>query len=236
MQLSKAEFKAFETLRKSKLEVFRIRDISLLLDTNKASAYNIVKALKNKKAIEILKNGVFALKGTDEFLIATSLNWPSYISFWTALNYYGFSDNMPKIIFLASTRYHKQVKSFKYVTISKQRFFGYLNINGIIIAEKEKAIIDSLMLPKYSGGISEIKKCLQVALKKIDISKLITYALKISSKSVIRRLGFLLEGFEIKENKLKLLLKNIGNGYELLDPALKKKNNLNKKWLLDINV
>jgi predicted transcriptional regulator of viral defense system len=28
----------------------------------------------------------------------------------------------------------------------------------------------------------------------------------------------------------------IGKGYELLDPSLKKRNNLNKKWLLDVNI
>jgi len=62
---------------------------------------------------------------------------------------------------------------------------------------------------------------------------LIDYALKIDSKAVIRRLGFLLETNNYK--KTAELKKNLGKGYEKLDPSLKKKNKLNKDWLLDIN-
>ena len=48
-------------------------------------------------------------------------------------------------------------------------------------------------------------------------------------------MGFILEMLKFNENILKKLRKNTGNGYELLDPDLKKKNNFNKKWMLDIN-
>ena len=234
MQLSKLEDKAYETLKRNKIEVFRIKDICLLIGINKTKAYNLIKSLKRKRAIESIKKGDFSLRGTNEFIIATSLNWPSYISFWTSLNYYGFSDQMPQKIFLASTKYHKETKQFKYITISRKRFFGYQNINGIVIAEKEKAIIDSLLFPKYSGGISEIIFCIKSGEKRLDINKIVDYALKAESKALIRRLGFILEKLGIK--KTKLLEKNIGEGYELLDPTLKKRNNLNKKWLLDVNI
>ncbi|MFT4297859.1 MAG: hypothetical protein ACMXX5_01575 [Candidatus Woesearchaeota archaeon] len=91
------------------------------------------------------------------------------------------------------------------------------------------------MFPKYSSGISHIKECLAKAIKEIDIEKLVSYALKIEVKSVIRRLGYILEELKVKNNNIKLLHKNIGKGFELLDPSLKSANNLNKKWLLDIN-
>ena len=232
MQLSKLENLTYEALKNNGFSVFRIRDLCLLLKIKRTKAYNIIKSLKKKNAIKKIKNGLFSFTDVNEFTLATSIHFPSYISFWSALNYYGFTDNMPIKIFLATTKFSKEINDFRYITISKKRFFGYIKINELVIAEKEKAIIDSLLFPKYSGGIKEISKSIKTALKEIDIKKLIKYAEKVQSKAVLRRLGFILElnGYNLKNIKRK-----IGKGYELLDPNLKRKNNLNNKWLLDIN-
>jgi len=236
MQLSNLENRVYEKLKKEGFSVFRIRDICLLMNINKTKVYNIIKALNRKKAIIKIKNGLFAFRGANELEIASSINYPSYISFWTALNYYGYSDQNPNKIFLATTKYSKDIGNFKFVTISKNRFFGYISKGDIVIADREKAFVDSLLFPKYSGGMKEIGRCLKYAVEKkeIDAKKLMKHALFMKSKAVLRRLGFLIENSGYKAN-LSNLNKRIGKGYELLDPSLKKKNNLNKKWLLDIN-
>ena len=141
MQLSKLEDKAYGELKRNGLEIFRIRDLCLILNINKTKAYNLIKSLRKKNAIEKFAKGVFSLKGTDEFVVAVNLNWPSYISFWSALNYYGLSDQNPKKIFLATTKYSREIKNFKYITISKNRFFGYTLVGKINIAEKEKVAV-----------------------------------------------------------------------------------------------
>lgn len=234
MQLSKLENQAYEKLKKENFVVFKAKDIQMLLKISRLKTYNLLKALKKKKAIMATGKRSFCMNDANEFITSTRINYPSYISFWSALNYYGFSDNMPKKIFLATTKYSKEINRFKYITISKKKFFGYVSINGIIIAEKEKAFIDCLMFPKYSGGIKEIKNSLENSKKSINARKLINYALKINHKGAIRRLGFLLEKIGLKEG-LDKLKKNIGKGFMLLDPSMQKKNNLNKSWLLDIN-
>ena len=235
MQLSKLESMAYETLKRENLAIFRAKDLILLLGIDRTKAYNLIKALKKKKAIETVKGGVYALQGSNELAIGSSLNWPSYISFWSALSYYGFSDQMPKTMFYATTRYRKKIKNYKYATLSKKRFFGYIKIGELVIAEKEKSIIDSLLLPKYSGGVREVISCFRSAMPELDKDKLAEYALKMESKSVLRRLGFILELIGCEERILKKIAKGIGKGYELLDPSLKKKNSLNKRWMLDIN-
>jgi predicted transcriptional regulator of viral defense system len=233
MNLSKLESKAYEELRKNKFIVFKVKDLIMLLGISETQAYNLIKALKNKDKIKKEK-GFFYFKDSDEFAVASNLNFSSYISFFSALNYYNFSDNIPKKIFLATTKYTKETNLFKWICISKKRFFGYVSIGNITIAEKEKAIIDSLLFPKYAGGIKEVRFALENAIKEINIDKIIEYAIKINNKAVIRRLGFLLESLNVKNiSKLK---KNIGKGYVLLDPTLLKKNNLNKNWLLDVNI
>ena len=234
MQLSKLENQTYEKLRKNNIHLFKTKDLCLLFEIKNIKAYNIIKALKKKEVIKKIGKGFFTFKGTNEFIIATSIHYPSYISFWSALNYYGFSDQMPKKIFIATTKYSKEINNFKYITLSKKRFFGYTRIDNIIMAEKEKAIIDCLHLPKYSGGIDEIIKAMDSALKELNIKKLVDYALKIENKAVLRRLGYILENKNYKN--IKKIRDNIGKGYELLDPSLKRKNNLNSRWLLDINI
>ncbi len=232
MLLSKNEDKVCGELRKRGFVVFKVKDLQKLLEMDKTKAYNIIKALKKKKVIKKMKN-FLAFADEEDFAVGNSIHYPSYISFWTALSYYGWSDQNPRVIFLATTRYKKQVESFKYVTLAKKRFFGYRKEGKFAIAEKEKAIIDSLLLPKYSGGIREIRKCLENAFAEINKEKLIEYAGKIGSKAVMRRLGYLLNNLGYKQTgKLK---KKMGSGYELLDPSLKRKYICDKEWLLDVN-
>lgn len=232
MLLSKNEDWAYRELKKQGFIVFKIKNLRLLLDIDSTKAYNLVKSLKRKKVIRKI-NGFFAFTDVDDFVLGANIHYPVYVSFWSALSYYGWSDQTPRTIFFATTKYKKNIGSFRYITLSKKRFFGYVNMERFAIAEKEKALIDSLLFPKYSGGMREIKICLEASFREINKEKLMTYALKLGSKAVVRRLGFLLESLQYK--KFHKLIKHIGRGYERLDPSLKRKNKLDKKWLLDLN-
>ena len=230
MQLSKLESLAFDTLKKNDIRVFRLNDIALLLGFDKIKTYNLIKALKKKKVIFSLNSGIYSLYDTNEFVVGVFFNNPSYLSFLSALNYYGFSDNLPRKITFVSTKYKKHEK-FEYVCLSKKRFFGYKKEGEILIAEKEKVFVDSLLMPKYSGGIKEISRILRDNFSKLHIGKLIDYALRVDSKMVLRRLGFILNDVLDKKSKL-LLLSKIGKGVGFLDPNIKIQRNLNKEWLL----
>lgn len=235
MQLSKKESKIYETLRKNNLLIFRRKDIQLLLKFTPGEAYNGIKALKQKGVIKNVGKRCLAFTDVNEFIIGQTINYPSYLSFWSALNYYGFSDQQPIMIFFATTHYSKQINNFKYVTLSKKRFFGYVSVGGVTVAEKEKAFVDSLLFPKYAGGVKEIMQALRNAENTITINTLTRYTTKINNKAVVRRLGFLLEQLNYKKIIIEKLRKQIGKGYECLDPSLPKKNKFNKRWLLDIN-
>lgn len=98
MQLSKTENKVYETLKNAKFSIFTLSEICQLLSIPKVKAYNIIKALKKKGVVK--KFGAsFAFSDADEFVIGSLLHFPSYISLWSALQYYGLSDQMPKKYF-----------------------------------------------------------------------------------------------------------------------------------------
>ena len=234
MQISKTENLAIETLKKNKLKFFKLNDLALLLEFDKTKTYNLIKALKKKKIIEAVSSGIYCLEDANDFEIGVYFNSPSYVSFLSALNYYGFSDNNPKKITFVSTKYKKH-KKFEFICLSKKRFFGYKKEGDIVIGEIEKVFVDSLLFPKYSGGIKETSRLLIGNLDKLDMNKLIDYSLKVESKMVLRRLGFILDEKLDKKNKEKLL-KKIGKGVGFLDPNIKTRRNLNKEWLLYTNL
>src|SRR3989338_5657214 len=192
MQLSKTENTVYETLKNAGFALFTVKDICQILSMKKTKVYNLLKALKKKGAIK--KFGVyFSFADADEFVIGPMLHFPSYLSLWSALQYYGLSDQMPKKIFLVTTKYRKSISNFVYVTVASHRYFGYKKIGNITIAEKEKVIVDSLFFPKYCGGLDEVYKSIKNGWKDIDKKKLVSYGRQMKSETVMRRVKYIIE-------------------------------------------
>ncbi len=115
--------------------------------------------LKNGTIIS-LKRGIytFANKDTDEFVVASKLYSPSYISLETALNIYGIIPDIPMNVTSVTTTTSKKIKTQKgvylYSKINKNLFFGYENTldkaSGLYypIALPEKALLDYIYIRK----------------------------------------------------------------------------------------
>jgi predicted transcriptional regulator of viral defense system len=94
--------------------------------------------LIQKKWILHLKRGLYAIvpldigiKGSEDFIfhnfiIASHLTSPYYIAFWSALNYHGLSDQIPKSVLIATNKAKKSLAilntEFVFVRISKNIF------------------------------------------------------------------------------------------------------------------
>jgi len=192
MQLSKTENKVYETLKNAGFVLFTVKNICQILSMKKIKVYNLIKALKRKGAIKKF-GAYFSFADADEFVIGPMLHFPSYLSLWSALQYYGLSDQMPKKIFLITTKYRKSINNFVYVTVASHRYFGYKKIGNITIAEKEKVIVDSLFFPKYCGGLDEVYKSIKNGWKDIDKKKLVSYGRQMKSETVMRRVKYIIE-------------------------------------------
>lgn len=245
--ISKSEYELIEKIRNSQVNVFSAQDVVKLLGWKKSKAYFTIHNLKNKGVIMSLINGRYTLSSVfqehEPFSVASHVIWPSYISFWSALNFYKFTEQLPRTIFVATTKAKKEItfeeQRIKFVSLSKERFFGYREANEVTIAEKEKAIVDSLLLPRYSGGINEIAKCLKNAWGELNKKTLAAYSLRMRNKSLVKRLGYLIEKEKLKIEKklIEKLQRNIGGeGYSKLEPQLEKKGRYDKRWGLIINI
>ncbi len=218
--------------------VFSVKDVTKII--NKSSGYSslMLFRLKKKGLIFEVEKGKYALKETNPFLIISNLTYPCYISFLTAFSYYNLATQIPKKIQIVCLKSKKETifdgYNLKFIKIKQNRFFGYkrekVNTGFIFIAEIEKAIIDSLFLPKYCP-IDNTYNALK-EMENINIEKLIDYAFRMKKDIILKRLGYLLEkkGIDIY-NRVK---NKINYKYDFLD-IVSKKGKKNKKWRLIIN-
>ncbi len=114
----------------------------------------------------------------DEYIIATQLVEPSYVSLLTALNYYGLLQQIPKNIQCINA---KNARTFinlgiEYHKIVKKLFFGYRtqrkSESYFFIAEKEKAVLDALYFGLINGDF------INENAKKLDKKILLNYSRK----------------------------------------------------------
>jgi len=87
----------------------------------------------------------------------------------------------------------------RYIRIVRKKFFGFVETafgeDRVCVADREKALVDSLDKPQYSGGISHVVSCFR---NEMDAEKLGNYALRIGNRSLIRRLGAVLGESKIR--------------------------------------
>ncbi|HQL12379.1 MAG TPA: hypothetical protein PK507_05165 [bacterium] len=121
---------------------------------NNPSFFSILNKMVDSNILIKLERGKYLLnidrKEADKFFIANSLYSPSYISFETALNFYGILPQFPYEITSATVK--KSVKKnidnvvYSYTHIKNSLFFGYEKKGNILIANPEKALLDQIYL------------------------------------------------------------------------------------------
>ena len=130
---------------------------------------------------------------------------------------------------------------FQFIYHNENHFFGSKKFwidsyNKVECSDLEKTIVDCLFKPDYAGGIVEIARAIFMSKDKIKFDKLLEYTQRFKSQAVIKRLGFLLELFEIESEITKKLQKIKTNSYVLLDTELPKSGKMISRWNIQQNV
>lgn len=233
----------------SKKKVFTFGEAQEILGTDYFVTKVILSRLERKGWIERIEKGKYMIiplgaeKGKytlHEFVIGSMLVHPYAIAYWSALNHYGLTEQIPATVFIQTTSRKKKQKlnifgvDYQIVRISEKKFFGikkeWMEENEIYITDREKTIVDCLDKAQYCGGVIEVAKALKNG--DYDKEKLSQYAETIGNSGVIRRLGYLSELLDIG---IKTPLVKTRN-YLYLDPTMPKKGRKNAKWRLVVNL
>ncbi len=188
---------------------------------------------------------------TDPFIIVSSLVTPHYCSYYTSNSHYGFTTQMPFTLFIATPKKKPEIEwvggTFKFVTLSKHKFFGYKQERvfdtEVLMAEPEKSIVDSFDKPKYTGGIEQLARITWRALPNLDKEKLIDYAQRMNSHSLVQRMGFIIDFLSVEGlvepfplHLRKQLIQRVGKTPIYLDSRKEKIGQFSKEWLIINNI
>jgi predicted transcriptional regulator of viral defense system len=230
-------------------DTFTFVDALKVSNLSTKSLQKVLYRLQQSGAIERIEKGKYLIiplgaeKGKytlHEFVIGSLLVEPYSIAYWSALNFYGLTEQIPTTVFIQTiTRkfnFNPEVFGvhYKIIKVKKEKMFGikkeWIEETQINITDKEKTIIDCLDKPQYCRGIIEVAKALKN--NKFDRKKLEDYTQRIGNSGVSRRLGYLCELLNIKIKLPKLNIRN----YLLLDPTMPEKDTKNARWRLIINL
>ncbi|MCR4327247.1 MAG: hypothetical protein NUV46_01555 [Nanoarchaeota archaeon] len=211
--------------------VFNIQEMQRILDSSKEYTKIVLNRLVKRGEIKRIKRNAYTIY-SDPYIIATNLFYPSYLSFWSASNYKGHTEQILNTIQIATNKRQKNIvfQNYKIEFIKIKNLFGYEKIKtemgSLFVAEDEKLIIDAVENQTKLGNFDEVKKVIENS--KIDKIKLIRFLKRNSNQSTIKRVGYLIE--KIKKIDLSKEFELDNNFVKLNKFSSTKKKN--KKWRL----
>lgn len=148
-------------MQKSRRKIFSSQDLRSILNIrNDNTLYKTIEGLIKSGILKKIAKGKYylSINKPDELQIANFLYSPSYISFESALNFYGIliqvSYPITSATPLRAFRTTVDEREFTYSHLGPKLYFGYVKKNDLFIASPEKALADELYL--VSKGIKNI--------------------------------------------------------------------------------
>jgi len=261
-KLSPEEARLVAMWEAEKKTVIRAIDVQSVLHCSFDYAYFLLHNLERKKWLERISTGIYQfvpaaygypekISPANAFVVGAAFVKPYYFSYYTSNSHYGFTSQMPFTLFIATTKKKANVEwqsvTFKFVTLSKRKFFGYqlerVFDAEVYMAELEKSLVDSFDKPHYAGGIEQLARIIWRGFTRVDQSKLVDYAIRMKSHALVQRLGFLID-FLAREGLIKpmssdlrkLLLSHVGKAPIYLDPRKPKTGSFSNDWRIVSNV
>ena len=210
-----------------------------------------------------LKKGLYALAGAvpgtsplHEFEIAMALVSPAAISHWSAMSHHGLTEQVPRRVFVLTTAravprlrgkkatpavrgYPVGETTYQFVQVKPERFFGidqaWVNESRISITDPERTLLDGLMAPQYCGDFAEVLHAFELRAPKLDVERIIGYALKLDAATA-KRLGWILERQGIASDRLEPLRALPIKGYRVLDPSGPRHGPYEARWMIRMNL
>jgi predicted transcriptional regulator of viral defense system len=246
------------TLHERNKVLFGIGEVKAITGLSEASARSFVRSLVDRGVVTRLKPGLFILvpfelgKETEymghPWLVAKALAGGDdyYLSHGTAMEAHQMI-TQPQLVVYVSSPKPKRTRSimgteFRFVRSRKKQIFGIeeqwaTKQEKVRVSDIDRTIIDGLKQPEYCGGITEVAKGLWMQRDKVSPERLVEYAIRLNIGAVIRRLGYLLELYELGTDKTaKALTNRLTNTYVPLDPVLPSQGKHLHRWRLRLNV
>ena len=238
--------------------LFSNADVEAIAGLGPKSARNFVASLVHRGVAARLKPGLFILVPFElgrerEYLgnplvVARELagDGDYYISHASAMDVHQMLTQPQLVVYATSPRAIRPRTvlgtEFRFVRCKPSHVFGVTDhwatkTGKVRVSDLERTVLDGLKQSEYCGGITEVAKGYWMRRDDFDPARLVDYALRLDVGAVIRRLGFLLELFDVDASReLDRLRQRLTASYAVLDPMLPDEGKFLARWRLRLNV
>ncbi|HLB41434.1 MAG TPA: type IV toxin-antitoxin system AbiEi family antitoxin [Gammaproteobacteria bacterium] len=251
------------TLYSRNHSIFHFQEVSGILG-GRAPASKVLSQLIKNGVVTRLKSGIFSLVPFElgfereylgnPYIVARELilgghkgiKKEYYLSYGSAFDLHQIVTQPQLIVYVSSPRMIRsrtiQGTEFRFVRCKTDDLFGITEIwadknEKVFVSNLERTLLDGLKQPAYCGGFSEVAKGFSIKHQAIDPQQLIDYAVKLDVGAVIRRLGYLMELYQIGSRiHWEFLQTKLTSTYQLLDPELAAEGHHLARWRLRLNI
>ena len=226
------------------LKVFNVEDIYNLTG-NINTAKSIIRDLLLFNYIKRVKHNLYVVcniefKNTipDQFMIASKIKDDAYISYHSALEYYGVKNQVFYEVYVSTkkrfTNFEFEGISYKY--INSKNDFGIVQYDKVRITDKERTFIDCIDKTNLAGGNEELIMCLEL-MGKLNGKKILEYLKYYHSSKLYAKVGFFLELYKehygVEQNVIRECREKCGNQRLYFNEETKRmKSKYVKEWNL----
>lgn len=183
-------------------------DVIALLG-NESTARKVIHNLLRKGWLTRLKAGRYLFLppeyGPENFgennplALASAVVDPSYVGWWPAASFHGFTTQKPMTLTVATLRQVSasviEGNEIHFVKVVPRKFFGFqtYDVYGreATLSTPAKTLVDCVDRPDLAGGAAEVARIAYGASSVISPEELADAALRMKSTATLQRLGFL---------------------------------------------
>jgi len=238
--------------------VFHLDDVREITGLGEASARSFVRKLVDRGVAARLRPGLFILVPFELGMAREYAGSPLvvareivhgaayYLSHATAMGIHGMLTQPQLVVTVSSPKARRSVTAsatpFRFVRCRRRDLFGLTEHwatkqEQVRVSDPERTIIDGLRRSEYCGGVTEVAKGLWTRRQDLNVDRLVAYAKRIRVGAVVRRLGYLLETYQMAEAPvLDRLRRGLTATYVRLDPVMPPEGKRLRRWRLQLNV
>ncbi len=208
----------------------------------------VVRLTRGKYALVPLSAGDEAIPEANRLVIARELvgDTPYYLSHDSALEIHNMLTRPVTTVTVTTSRrlLNRTVLRvpYRFVAAKPENLWGHEPVwvtadEQVQVSDLERTILDGLARPDLCAGVSEVATGLWMRKDDLDWEKLNSYVHRLGNQAAAKRLGYLLELFDLApEPVLKGLHDLVGPSYAPLDPMLPIEGRYLARWRLRINL
>ena len=150
------------------------------------------------------RHGPDAIPDTDPLRLGSRIADPYYFGYATAAELLGLLPQASRVYYIVTPKRGGTVPTpnaqLRRITVAPARFFGTEPIRRrgqrLSVSDTERTVLDCLSRPELAGGLGGVVQIVASAAGRLNWVRLGRYLVRLGSRSLALRLGFLLEWLE----------------------------------------